>query len=133
MILVITFLIILPFLLPFFITPEKADFTQFKKEIDAFEKTLLISEENSDDKQPKEFDYSSPDKSITEIKLTPFPFDPNNLPEEQWKAIGLNDRQIRSIKNYEAKGGKFYKKEGSFNPFFFKYLNLLDYIKLPNY
>ena len=108
---IITFLIILPFLLPFLITPNKTDFTKFKKEIDTFEKTLLISEKNSDDKQPKEFDYSSPDKSITEIKLTPFPFDPNNLPEEQWKAIGLNDRQIRSIKNYEAKGGKFYKKE----------------------
>jgi competence protein ComEA len=108
---IIAFLVILPFVLPFFINPPKTDFTKFKKDIDAFEKTLIASEGNSDRQQYKEFDYSSPDKSIAESKLTPFPFDPNNLPEEQWKAIGLSDKQIKSIKNYEAKGGKFYKKE----------------------
>ena len=43
-------------------------------------------------------------------QLTPFPFNPNGLPEEDWKRMGLTDRQIRNIKNYEAKGGKFFTK-----------------------
>ncbi len=45
-----------------------------------------------------------------EPHLTPFPFNPNGLPEEDWRKMGLSDRQIRTIKNYEAKGGKFYSK-----------------------
>lgn len=40
-----------------------------------------------------------------------FPFDPNGLPDTAWKKLGLSDRQIAVIKNYEAKGGRFRKKE----------------------
>ena len=43
-------------------------------------------------------------------ELHPFPFNPNTLTEEEWKQIGLTDRQIRGIMNYRAKGGKFYTK-----------------------
>jgi len=43
-------------------------------------------------------------------ELHPFPFNPNTLTEEEWKQIGLTDRQIRNIMNYKAKGGKFYSK-----------------------
>lgn len=39
-----------------------------------------------------------------------FSFDPNQLPVAQWQALGLSTRQIKGIKNYEAKGGKFYTK-----------------------
>ena len=44
------------------------------------------------------------------IELHPFPFNPNTLTEEEWKQIGLTDRQIRNIMNYQDKGGKFYTK-----------------------
>ncbi|GHE23142.1 helix-hairpin-helix domain-containing protein [Sphingobacterium griseoflavum] len=37
------------------------------------------------------------------------PFDPNGLPEEQWRLMGFSDKQIRVIKNYEKKGGRFYR------------------------
>lgn len=40
-----------------------------------------------------------------------FVFDPNDLPVSDWERLGLADRQIRMIKNYEAKGGHFRKKE----------------------
>lgn len=40
-----------------------------------------------------------------------FVFDPNKLPAEQWKLLGLSERQINIIKHYEAKGGHFSKKE----------------------
>lgn len=36
-----------------------------------------------------------------------FEFDPNGLPVVDWKRLGLSDRQISVIKNYEAKGGSF--------------------------
>ena len=43
-------------------------------------------------------------------ELHPFPFNPNTLTEDEWRQIGLTDRQVRNIMNYKAKGGKFYSK-----------------------
>ena len=43
-------------------------------------------------------------------ELHPFPFNPNAITEDEWRQIGLTDRQIRNIMNYKAKGGKFYSK-----------------------
>ena len=40
-----------------------------------------------------------------------FLFDPNGLSAADWKRLGLADRQVRMIKNYEAKGGRFRTKE----------------------
>lgn len=42
--------------------------------------------------------------------LTPFPFNPNTMTEEEGRRLGLTDRQIRNIINYRDKGGKFYSK-----------------------
>ncbi len=36
-----------------------------------------------------------------------FDFDPNGLAVVDWKRLGLSERQISVIKNYEAKGGRF--------------------------
>ena len=44
------------------------------------------------------------------IELHPFPFNPNTLTEDEWRQMGLTDRQVRNIMNYKAKGGKFYSK-----------------------
>ncbi len=40
-----------------------------------------------------------------------FKFDPNNLPANKWQQLGLSEKQIATIKHYEAKGGRFYKKQ----------------------
>lgn len=40
-----------------------------------------------------------------------FTFDPNGLSIELWQKLGLSQKQAAVIKNYEAKGGKFRKKE----------------------
>ena len=50
------------------------------------------------------------EKSQEVAELHPFSFNPNTLTEEEWKQIGLTDRQVRNIMNYKAKGGKFYTK-----------------------
>ena len=43
-------------------------------------------------------------------ELHPFPFNPNTITEDEWRQMGLTDRQVRNIMNYKAKGGKFYSK-----------------------
>ena len=45
------------------------------------------------------------------VELHPFPFNPNTITEDEWRQIGLTDRQVRNIMNYKAKGGKFYSKK----------------------
>ena len=57
------------------------------------------------------FDAANPDYSAAADKLNPFNFNPNKLPESEWKKLGLQDYQIRNIKNYEQKGGRFFRKE----------------------
>lgn len=59
----------------------------------------------------EKIDQLRPETTIAEIKLKPFVFNPNQLPEDDWKKLGLTEKQIKTIKNYESKGGKFYKKE----------------------
>jgi DNA uptake protein ComE-like DNA-binding protein len=39
-----------------------------------------------------------------------FRFDPNRASDAEWKRLGLNERQIRNIRNYQAKGGRFRQK-----------------------
>ena len=38
-----------------------------------------------------------------------FYFDPNTIGPEGWKKLGLRDKTIKTIQNYLAKGGHFYK------------------------
>jgi DNA uptake protein ComE-like DNA-binding protein len=40
-----------------------------------------------------------------------FNFDPNGLSESNWLKLGLSHKQIQVIRNYELKGGKFFRKE----------------------
>lgn len=59
-------------------------------------------------------DYSGNSESFSDEKMAHpvmFAFNPNNLPDDQWKQLGLSERQINILKHYEAKGGHFYKKD----------------------
>ena len=69
--------------------------------------SLIEARQKAMDAQAEKQNFTIP---VDEPHLTPFPFNPNGLPEEEWRKMGLTDRQIRTIKNYEAKGGKFYSK-----------------------
>lgn len=110
-ILVITVIIALaPFFYNLFITEEPYDFSDFKNDIIAFEleqKRLQEADSLKELKEKENFNFFSIDQSVEKAKLTPFTFNPNNLPAEQWRKLGLNDKQINSIKNFEAKGGRF--------------------------
>jgi competence protein ComEA len=112
-ILTIIAVIIIVLLLPYFIKVTKKDnsdeFLRFAKDIDLFEKSLKNAADSAS--EARRLDFQQMDRSVAENKLTPFPFNPNLLPSEQWSKMGLKDWQIKVIKKYEEKGGKFYKKE----------------------
>ena len=94
-------------LLPFIIKPNKTDFSEFKERILAFEKRQAEIEDSLNNVRSNKASYTTAKK----IKLTPIYFNPNKLPAEKWKSMGLKDWQIEVIKNYEQKGGKFYQPE----------------------
>lgn len=85
------------------------EFLKFSKEIEQFQSSLKYAADSAD--EARRLDFQQMDRSVAENKITPFIFNPNLLTSEQWSKMGLKDWQIKVIKKYEAKGGKFYKKE----------------------
>lgn len=62
-------------------------------------------------------------------------FNPNNLPPDQWLKLGLSAYQVKVIKNYEAKGGRFYSKADVKKIYSITdedYKQLAPYINLPD-
>jgi len=98
-----------PFLVKVSFKDNSGEFLQFAKEIKQFEASLKNAADSAD--MARRLDFQQMDRSVAENKITPFIFNPNMLPSEQWSKMGLKDWQIKVIKKYEAKGGKFYKKE----------------------
>lgn len=98
-----------PYLIKATFKDNSDEFLQFEKEIALFEASLKNAADSAD--EARRLDFQQMDRSVAENKLTPFMFNPNMLPSEQWSKMGLKDWQIKVIKKYEAKGGKFYKKE----------------------
>ncbi|HEY0055851.1 MAG TPA: helix-hairpin-helix domain-containing protein [Pedobacter sp.] len=109
-VLILCFLIFMIALAPlvhsFFKPVEKYNYSAFAKEVAAFRasakaKPSYIYHEN---------DFENADHNkIRDPQL--FRFNPNNLSVSLWEKLGLSAGQIKVIKNYEAKGGKFYRKE----------------------
>jgi competence ComEA-like helix-hairpin-helix protein len=102
LLMLLVFLLLLNLMLPYFFKANDIDFSAFEKEVMEFE----VNQKRISDSINSSRSYQKTDIS----RLQPFPFDPNNLPENKWKEMGLTDRQIKIIKNYEAKGGHFYNK-----------------------
>jgi competence protein ComEA len=97
---------------PVFIAKPEPDFTEFDRMVLALEKAQRLSlEAERAEAQVRQLDFNRPDREIAEIKLNPFPFDPNTMNEDAWRRLGLNMRQIRNIQNFKASGGSFRKTE----------------------
>ncbi|MDR0265807.1 MAG: helix-hairpin-helix domain-containing protein [Sphingobacterium sp.] len=84
-----------------------------------FEQSFHDSLENlgSANKQELNISYSTKNENKPRVSQTPvteesklFYFDPNNLPHADWHKLGLSDKQIAVLKNYESKGGRFRNK-----------------------
>ena len=103
---VIIFLVVLvPIVYPYFHAEEKYNFGAFEKEMLAFEKSSTPFKYHYENRYPIEI------KANLAANIKYFKFDPNNLPVNDWQKLGLTDKQIHVVKNYELKGGKFYSKD----------------------
>jgi len=104
-------LLLLPFnlLLPNFFSHKKSEFRTYNREVLQFLRTQkllidslqLIHLQNGGKLSPEQAD----------AKLHPVPFDPNHLSVEKGLQLGLSVRQVKTIRHYIAKGGRFRKKE----------------------
>ena len=86
-----------------FYKKEPVDFSKFEKEIAELE--------NQSNKKSNYTENEEPVTPLIDTEINYFKFNPNNLSEENWMKLGVRQKQIKTIKNYEAKGGKFKKKE----------------------
>ena len=84
------------------------DFSEFQEEILEWERAMAESDSL---RRQYYLSLDNPSRSSTQSKLNPFEFDPNELSSEEWKKLGLNDGQIRSIMKFRSKGGVFRDKE----------------------
>lgn len=93
-----------------FLPQSETDFSQFKKEIEQLKFTKIESDENRYH-QKNNYDDNPTVSEKPKKEIVFFKFNPNNLADSLWMKFGLSEKQVHTIKNYEAKGGKFYKKE----------------------
>lgn len=116
-----------------FITPEKVDFSKFEQEIAAFNAAQKLTEISEREKLDSVAGTNAAN-TLNTITAEYFSFNPNNLPAEAWKRLGLNDKQVQTIKNYESKGGQFRTKEDVKKMYCIspeQYSNLEPYIIIP--
>lgn len=92
-----------------FVSQEPVDFTKFDREVKEFEAVIEEKREYSNYSERQAIHEERMSGKETKPEL--FNFNPNNLSEQNWKRLGLNEKQIKSIKRYESKGGKFRTKE----------------------
>lgn len=89
------------YLIPYLLEERPVDFSRFKQQFALLEQRQA---ENADEKNS--WKRNTPEKTV---KL--FPFDPNTLIDTAWAQLGFSRKQIASIRKYQTKGGRFYKKE----------------------
>lgn len=129
----IVIVLLAPDVYQFLKKPEAADFSKIKEA----QKILDQSVKENSAKNINEFSAYNSQYTVfngTKTEVEYFPFNPNHLPESSWKKLGLSERQIKVIQNYESKGGRFYKKEDlqriySVTPE--DYARLQPYIEIP--
>ena len=87
--------------LPYWVELRIPDIAAYEEEIAQFRKAV------------DEVYFVKNQSETSEQFLAPqlFYFDPNRATDDEWKKLGLNDRQIQNIRNYQAKGGQFKRKE----------------------
>jgi competence protein ComEA len=78
---------------------------ELKKELELFTQSLQKTEEPSNNNRLNQYIIERYDS----LKL--FHFNPNTTSKENYKKLGLTEKQIKTINNYLSKGGKFYVKD----------------------
>lgn len=105
--LLIIFTAIAPWFIPAkkFIPASQEEFQAFKNEL---EKLKSPSPDSSGyNNQPWQKNYPATTNNYVQKNIVLFPFDPNKISADEWKALGLRDRTIKTIIKFRSKGGKF--------------------------
>lgn len=138
-IVVLLFLVVLvlfaPVLYQAFYKPPVYDFSEFDSKVAAFEARLEALRAETETQRFERRNFPRETSAIASIKLTPFPFDPNQFPAEEWERMGMPPQVVRTIKNFENAGGSFRFKEDMKRIFLISneiYAQLEPYIKLPS-
>jgi competence protein ComEA len=90
----------------------QTDFAEFEKQIDSSEKSKSYKNHQSSkhseisDRESNEWADKNDSKDFEMVN-----FNPNTATDEDWKDMGLSDKQIAIIDNFESKGGKIRNKE----------------------
>ncbi|MDP2722368.1 MAG: helix-hairpin-helix domain-containing protein [Bacteroidales bacterium] len=110
LVILILLMVVVNLVLPFVISPEE------NKYLNAFKADILTFKLDQKSKHDSIYIEEIQNSGLMEMeialqKINPFAFDPNKLPDEIWLKLGFTPHQVKTIKNYEAKGGKFYRKE----------------------
>ena len=95
LLIIIVILIIANFSIDLLASSKQTDFSEFEKEIDAFEKEINTR------------------KNSEEVLISTsqfFAFNPNTISDEEWKQLGFKNWQVKTINNYKAKGGHWKTK-----------------------
>lgn len=125
LVLIILILLVVFNVSSFFYKESTADFSQFEKEIEEFSSS-------ADSAWPPEEGL----ESVNDPQNLPerFYFDPNQLEESDWRRLGLTEKQVKAVKNFEAAGGKFSRKEDLKKLYVISddfYNSVEPYIKIP--
>jgi competence ComEA-like helix-hairpin-helix protein len=108
--LIILILLFSGYWLPLF-APSGSELLPLSNEIAPLEKQAADSTWQTPSFKKYKTTWVNQRESLTRARFVPFSFDPNNLPIEQWRKMGMPEWKIKIIKNYEAAGGKFYTKK----------------------
>ncbi len=113
MLLIISLLIATPSIYSFVFKEKKINDASFKEAL-ALLKTKATDSarkkfENNFDRRDGQTVFQPYEKPVYHKinSMSLFYFDPNTLPVEGWKKLGLPDKTIATVQNYLAKGGKF--------------------------
>jgi competence ComEA-like helix-hairpin-helix protein len=107
---------------------NKYDYSEFKKEIDQFEKQRELAVKTKYEKKKAQYNNKYP-KSNSQL----FPFNPNTLSKDSLQLLGLNPKLSERIVKYRNAGGKFKTPEDLKKIYGFpekKYEELKTYIKV---
>jgi len=99
---IVILLLIVRLLTPRFIGTQIVDTSAFADEIAQFRLSVGSSASESEQEDALLHEQST---------LAFFYFDPNLASNEDWEKLGLSERQIRNIRNYQASGGSFRRRE----------------------
>ncbi len=124
-----------PAIYRYFLQPTSYDFSAFEASVVEFETRLEEMRAAAEAERLERRSFSREATVSASLRLTPFPFDPNQLPAAEWERMGLPAHVVRSIKNFENAGGNFRYKEDVKRIYLISdemYAQLEPFIELPS-